>query len=120
MSDTKTEAMQKLDLILAKLTTVEQLLKAQNGSAAHAAAGGGGICFPGYGRSKGLPVKGASAGDLGFYRNGSLRTLGDPSKARFHEKERVLLQAIEAEMRAQGIAFDAEELPAEPDDSLPY
>lgn len=54
--------------------------------------------FPPYGRSKGLPVKGASVADLEFYKNGCLRTLADPGKARFHGKEQALLNAIEAEL----------------------
>jgi hypothetical protein len=36
--------------------------------------------------------------DLEFYINGSRRSLDDPSKARWHEKERVLLAAMEAEL----------------------
>lgn len=58
--------------------------------------------FPPYGRSKGLPIAGASRGDLEFYANGCKRTLNDPSKARFHDKERTLLAVIEAELARQG------------------
>ena len=65
--------------------------------------GGEPMVFPPYGRSKGMPIKGASAGDLDFYRNGCMRTLNDPGKARFHDKERGLLAAIEAEMKRQGL-----------------
>ena len=61
----------------------------------------GGMVFPPYGRSKGLPIAGASVSDLEFYMNGCQRTLGDPAKARWHEKERVLLAAIEAELARQ-------------------
>ena len=57
--------------------------------------------FPPYGRSKGAPIHGASIQDLEFYANGAKRTLGDPSKARFHEKERVLLGVLEAELVRQ-------------------
>ncbi len=60
-----------------------------------------GAVFPPYGRSKGLPVAGASAGDLQFYRSGCERTLADPEKARFHEKERALLAAIDAELEGR-------------------
>jgi len=66
------------------------------------ASGGGGPVFPPYGRSKGAPIAGASAQDLEYYANGCRRTLGDPGKARFHEKEKVLLAAIEAEIAKQG------------------
>lgn len=74
-------------------------------SSAPRASGGGdasGMVFPPYGRSKGLPISGASMQDLEFYANGCRRTLGDPGKARWHDKERVLLAAIEGEMARQG------------------
>lgn len=60
------------------------------------------MVFPPYGRSKGLPISGASMQDLEFYANGCRRTLSDPGKARWHDKERVLLAAIEGEMARQG------------------
>ena len=63
--------------------------------------GGEGTVFPPYGRSKGMPIVGASRSDLEFYANGSRRSLGDPAKARWHDKERVLLAAIEAEIARQ-------------------
>ncbi len=58
--------------------------------------------FPPYGRSRGMPIRGASAQDLEFYATGARRTLADPGKARFHDKERALLSAIEAELARQG------------------
>ncbi len=58
--------------------------------------------FPPYGRSRGMPIRGASAQDLEFYATGARRTLADPGKARFHDKERALLTAIEAEQSRQG------------------
>ncbi|NMO20475.1 hypothetical protein HPC49_24430 [Pyxidicoccus fallax] len=64
--------------------------------------GGDGMVFPNYGRSKGAPIAGASMQDLEFYANGARRTLNDPSKSRWHDKERQLLAAIEAEMARQG------------------
>ena len=63
-----------------------------------AAPSSSGAVFPGYGRSKSMPVAGASKGDLEFYRTGCQRTLSDPSKERFHAKERALLAAIDAEL----------------------
>lgn len=65
------------------------------------AAGDAPSVFPPYGRSKGAPIQGASIQDLEFYANGARRTLGDPSKARFHDKERILLGIIEAELARQ-------------------
>jgi hypothetical protein len=66
-----------------------------------APSGDGPTVFPPYGRSKGAPIQGASIQDLEFYANGARRTLSDPSKARFHDKERVLLGIIEAELGRQ-------------------
>lgn len=63
--------------------------------------GGGGMVLPNYGRSKGAPIVGASMQDLEFYANGARRSLADPSKSRWHDKERQLLEAIEAEMARQ-------------------
>ncbi len=57
--------------------------------------------FPPYGRSKGAPIRGGSMQDLEYYANGCRRTLNDPGKARWHDKERVLLAAIEAEIARQ-------------------
>jgi len=65
------------------------------------AGGGSGMRFPNYGRSKAAPIEGASEGDLEYYANGARRSLADPSKARFHDKERALLAAIEAELARQ-------------------
>lgn len=62
----------------------------------------GGMVFPPYGRSKGAPIAGASIQDLEFYASGCRRTLGDPAKSRWHDKERQLLAAIEAELAGQG------------------
>lgn len=64
-------------------------------------ADAGSMVFPPYGRSKGMPIVGASMQDLEFYANGSRRTLSDPAKARWHDKERVLLAAIEGEIARQ-------------------
>lgn len=68
-----------------------------------AASGGGGdgMLLPNYGRSKGQPVYGASLQDLEFYANGARRSLADPSKSRWHDKERQLLAALEAEIARQ-------------------
>ena len=62
---------------------------------------GDGMLLPNYGRSKGQPVVGASLQDLEFYANGSRRSLSDPSKARWHDKEKQLLAAIEGEIARQ-------------------
>jgi hypothetical protein len=74
---------------------------ARRPAAAASSAGGEGMVFPPYGRSRGAPIAGASIQDLEFYIGGSRRSLDDPSKARWHEKERVLLAAMEAELARQ-------------------
>ena len=63
--------------------------------------GGAGEVFPNYGRSKGGPIVGATMQDLEYYANGARRSLADPSKSRWHDKERQLLAAIEAEIARQ-------------------
>jgi hypothetical protein len=88
-----------------------------------APAGEGGMVFPPYGRSKGQPIAGASMQDLDFYLKGCKRTLADPGKARWHDKERVLQQAIEAEMaRQRGEAPPPadEDAPPHEDDEVPF
>ena len=84
----------------------------------------GGMVFPPYGRSKGQAIVGASTQDLEFYANGCRRTLGDPAKSRWHDKERTLLAAIEAELaRQRGEApppHDDDEVPPPSDDDVPF
>lgn len=77
--------------------------------------------FPNYGKSKGAPIFGATLQDLEYYANGARRSLADPAKERFHEKEGALLDAIEAEIARQGGASG----PAHPggapsEDDLPF
>jgi hypothetical protein len=88
-----------------------------------AGPGDGGLVFPPYGRSKGLPIAGASSQDLEFYANGCRRTLGDPSKARWHDKERALLAAIEAEIarqRGEAPPQSDDDIPPPSDDDVPF
>ncbi len=92
----------------------------QRAAPSHSGGGGGdGAVFPPYGRSKGQPVYGASRQDLEFYANGSRRSLNDPSKSRWHDKERVLLASIEAEIARQEGGGGSEDFSggAGPDDS---
>jgi hypothetical protein len=85
-------------------------------AASSGGGGGGGEVFPNYGRSKGQPIRGATMGDLEFYANGSRRSLNDPGKARFHDKERVLLAAIEAEIARQKGEGGGDDGPPPPSD----
>jgi hypothetical protein len=112
---------------------------AQGGAPTSAAPSGGGApspfggaqAFPNYGRSKGQPIAGASLQDLEYYARGCRRTLADPNKARFHDKERVLLAAIEAEITRQqgmpamdpstaGEPLDEGPPPLPPDEETPF
>lgn len=94
---------------------------------ARSGGGGGGplpTALPNYGRSKGAPIRGASQQDLEFYANGARRSLADPSKARWHDKERALLEAIEQELQRQrgggGGAPEGEEPPPPGDEDAPF
>ena len=86
------------------LALLEQIAANTSKAAAVAPAptAAGGAVFP-FGTSKGKPVFGATVRSLEFFRGACLKTLADPDKQRFHEKERGLLAAIEAEMRRQGV-----------------
>jgi hypothetical protein len=99
---------------------------------AAAASADGGMVFPPYGRSKGAPIAGASTQDLEFYISGCRRTLDDPAKSRWHDKERVLLAALEAELarqrgddgrsdsRSRSEPLDDFDTPPHSDDDIPF
>ncbi len=92
-------------------------------AAAPRRASAGEPVFPPYGRSKGAPIRGASMQDLEYYAKGCRRTLDDPSKSRWHEKEKVLLAAIEAEIarqRGEGPPDMGEEPPPPSDEDAPF
>lgn len=104
-------------------------------SSGYSGGGGGGevSTFPNYGRSKGGPIRGASMQDLEYYANGARRSLADPGKARWHDKERALLAAIEAEISRQrgggggeedrggsGQPMDDNEPPPHTDEDIPF
>ena len=101
-----TDGMRKLDEIIAKLDAIAAKLE----TAARPAAAGG-PTLPNYGRAKGQPIAGASRDTLEYYRAGCLRTLEDPSKERFHAKERMVLEAIDAELARQGVTPSQSEAP---------
>jgi len=122
-------------LQLGELSIGGSPVQASRAPAARASSGGGGgggdgMVFPPYGRSKGAPIQGASMQDLEFYANGCRRTLGDPGKARWHDKERQLLAAIEAEMARQrggggggggnAAPWDSDDPPPPGDDDAPF
>lgn len=89
------------DGLAVELGTV--LISTSPGPVRAPAPNSGGPVFPNYGRSKGCPIAGASKGDLEFYANNCRRTLADPGKAKWHDKERSLLAQIESEMARQAM-----------------
>ena len=133
MATTEGEAkMMRLETTVAKLEELVKGLSAWKASAeatrqreaSRPAASSGGVVFPPYGRSKGAPVAGASMQDLEFYAGGCRRSLGDPSKARWHDKEAQLLAAIEAEIARQGNGGEPppsdDDAPPPSDESTPF
>lgn len=87
----------------------------------------GAAVFPPYGRAKGQPIHGATKEDLEYYAAGARRSLADPSKSRWHDKDRALLAAIEGELMRQqggvppmtGPAAD-DEIPPPSDEDIPF
>lgn len=84
------------------------------------AAGGAPTTLPGYGRSKGMPIAGASKQDLDFYINGCKRSLADPAKERWRAKEQALLSALEAELARQSGGAPAGPASADGDAEAPF
>lgn len=91
-------------------------------------SGGGGMCFPPYGRNKGQPIAGAQMEQLLWYAGNAVKSINDPAKSRWREKESALLEALNAEIIAQG-GQPVELEPAYgggggtndgPDDTLPF
>lgn len=82
-----------------------------------------GAVFPNYGRAKGKPIAGADLEDLEFYAAACRKSLADPSKARWHDKERALLEAIDAEIHGGGTQSppsDSNEPPPHGDEDAPF
>ena len=129
MSDAKTEALTKLNEILAGQTRLQEafdkviaaLVKPRAVAASTGSTSNGGTptLFPNYGRSKGSPIAGASKQDLDFYRNGAMRSLSDPEKSRFHAKEQALVDAIDAELNGGGPP-PADDAPPPAADDVPF
>lgn len=115
------DAISRLEAVVAKIErAVQQLtLASAGGSRSSSSSSDGGARFPNYGKKKGEPVRGADLGDLKFYARGCERTLNDESKAKWHDKERALLEAIHAEMRRQGHAPDYGDSSMPPPDDGP-
>lgn len=65
-------------------------------------SGGGGAVFPPYGRNKGQPIYGAPMEQLEWYANNTVKSINDPSKARWLENNQRQLDALNAEIQRQG------------------
>lgn len=118
--------MDDLQEIMESLARIEARLDKMTAPRPAAAPTASGAVFPPYGRSKGSPIYGASAGDLEYYAEGARRSLADPAKSRWHDKERALLAAIESEIdRQETLAGGAAnrtdlQLPPPGDDDRPF
>ena len=122
MSDSKTAALEKLNEILAKLDALTAIVTAARPVPPPRASGltnGNGAVFPNYGNSKGQPIFGADLGSLEFYATGARRSIADPSKAQWSDKEKRLLSALEAEIARQsgGGSGPPDESPPMPEDA---
>jgi hypothetical protein len=58
--------------------------------------------FPPFGRKKGQPIAGCDLENLEWYRGAIQRSVDDPQRANFREKNQAVLDAIEAEIARQG------------------
>ena len=111
MSSAAMSGTEKLDFIIKKLDALAAEVAALKAPKA-APSGPPGTVFPPYGRDKGQPIVGASIQSLEYYAGNCRKSLQDESKARWHDKERTLLAAIEAEIARQGGAVaPAEDMP---------
>lgn len=106
------------------LTAIRAIVREEMGAAKPAAPRStpspGGMVFPNYGKAKGQPIAGASLDDLNYYANGARRSIADPAKARWHDKERVLLGAIEQEIASRQGGGGESFAPPSDEDSIPF
>lgn len=89
-------------------------------SSSRASSGSLPTTFPNYGGAKNEPIAGAAEKDLEFYAGRARQTLADPEKSKFHAKERLLLEAIDAERGRVGTAAPASGGASSDDDILPF
>lgn len=61
-----------------------------------------GAVFPPFGRKKGQPIAGCDLENLEWYRGAIQRSVDDPQRANFRDKNQAVLDAIEAEIARQG------------------
>lgn len=68
-----------------------------------------GAVFPPFGRKRGQPIAGCDLENLEWYRGVVQKSVNDPDKSRFREKNQEVLDAIEAEITRQGGTVQREE-----------
>lgn len=102
---------EKLDKIIAMLT-------AMGTRPAAASSSGPPTTLPGYGRSAGAAIATAELADLQWYASNCKKSLDDPGKAKWHERERAMLAALEAEIMKRGKAPAG--APSTDDESIPF
>jgi len=98
MSDGQTE---RLVVAFERLAKAVEALAARPVATAAAPAVASGPVF-GFGRSKGSPVATATAEDCEYYGGRCLASIADPAKAQYVERERKMLAAINARLKALG------------------
>lgn len=92
--------------------------------AAGASSGGGGRdggTFPPFGRMKGKLIRGAPLSDLEWYSEAVRRSVEDPTKARWRDKNEEMLRNLEAEIHRQngGEGYTPPQNPPS-DDDIPF
>lgn len=86
----------------------------------------GGAVFPPFGRKKGQPIVGCDLENLEWYRGAIQRSVDDPARANFREKNQAVLDAIEAEIARQGGSVPERQQaswgdnPTDDTDSIPF
>lgn len=112
--------------VIALLAEIRDELRAGKRTTAPAASSpsnGGGPVFPNYGKAKGQPIAGASRQDLDYYAAGARKSIADPAKARWREKESALLAEIEREISRQNGGPGPSDAPPDfggGDDDIPF
>lgn len=78
--------------------------------------------FPPFGRMKGKLIRGAPLRDLEWYSEAVRRSVEDPSKARWRDKNEDMLRDLEAEIARHGDGenYTPSQNPPSDDDSIPF
>lgn len=80
----------------------------------------GGATFPGYGSMSGKALSEGSDKDLAWYAGNCRKSIADPAKAKWIDKERATLAAIEAEQARRGGSQSSDEPPPHTDEDRQF